>query len=165
MGMSQYEPITVPAERPGMSFTKTLMGGLLVAILVAFGCAAITVLFNLQPPLVAMAAGFVIGLSVRTMAGSSSLRFGVMGALLTVFSTFLSILFSLAAAASGELGMTTLDLFWHLVTNPGLVVNVFTRSSGIIDVLTFGLAIYIGFRTAIARTQPTQSPPRVRGAS
>lgn len=158
MGLNQYEPIAVPAEPAGMRFMVALIGGLVVSVLAALAWALIGVLFDFQLALIAVAAGFIVGLTVRMLGRASALRFGVMGALLSLFSIALGNLFTFTAVGASEVGVPVLDMLGFLVTNPDVLIELFTAVFEPIDLLFYGLAVYVGFRTAMDSGQPPTQP-------
>jgi hypothetical protein len=165
MGLDQYEPIAVPAEPPGMRYVVALIGGLVVAALAAVAWAAIGILFDFQAAIIAIGAGFVVGLTVRKLGRTNALAFGVMGALLSLLSIALGNLFTIAALAAREFDAPVLDMLGFLVTNPDVLIDVFAAVFEPIDLLFYGLAIYVGFRTAMDPGQPPQQPQQTMPAA
>jgi hypothetical protein len=166
MGLNRYDPNAVAGEPRGRRFTVILFGGLLIAFLAAVAWAVICVVFDLPPALASIAVGFVEGRTIRTMAQSSALRFGILAALLALVASLLGNLFVLSALGSPLLGMSAVEAFWLFIAKPEVWLHL-TGGPGVLEVLTFGAGVLLAYQTAIARSRPTDGtelPPRVRGA-
>lgn len=147
------QPIAPPimSTERGPNLALAFVGGALAAVVSAAIWAAITFVTDFQVGLMAIGVGLVVGLAVRFFGGTRSVAFGVLAALLALLGVFVGNLLFFTGAIAREESLGFLEVFGVLVANPDLVVEVFAATFELIDVLFYGLALYIAFRTASAR--------------
>jgi hypothetical protein len=123
---------------------------------------AITYFADFQVGLMATGVGLVVGLAVRFFGGGRSVAFGVLAAVLALLGVFLGNLIFFTGAIARKESVGFVDVLVFLVTNPAVVADLFAATFEVIDVLFYGLAVYIAFRTASGRFgQTNRASPRI----
>ena len=156
---AQVPPTETP-HRP--SFALAIVGGLAATVVSAAVWGAVTYFADFQVGLMATGVGLVVGLAVRFFGGTVSVAFGVLAAVLALLGVLLGNLIFFAGAIAREESVGFLEVFVFLVTNPAVLVDLFAATFQVIDVLFYGLAVYIAFRTASGRFGRTnRASPRI----
>jgi hypothetical protein len=145
---AQVPPIEIPHQP---SVALAIVGGLAATVVSAAFWGAIPYFADFQVGLMATGLGLVVGLAVRFFGGGRSVPFGLVAAVLALLGVLLGNLIFFTGAIAREESVGFLEVFVFLVTNPGVVVDLFAATFEVIDVLFYGLAVYIAFRTASAR--------------
>lgn len=170
LDMSMTGPTIPAAQVPGVevphqpSVALAIVGGLAATLVGAVVWGAITYFADFQVGLMATALGLVVGLAVRFFGGGRSVAFGVLAAVLALLGVFLGNLIFFTGAIAREESVGFLEVLVVLLANPGVIVNLFAATFEVIDVLFYGLAVYIAFRTASAVRPRSPSPGGTSGA-
>jgi hypothetical protein len=159
---SDQYPVAVAAEAPGSRFVAALVGGALVAVLSAAVWGAITYFTNYQLGLIAIGVGLAVGLTVRILGRGRTVVFGLLGAVLSLLGIVLGNIFFISAAIAREEALPALEVLAVLLGTPDLLAEILVETFEVIDLAFYGLALYVGFRTAFGAAPeaaaPTQPP-------
>ena len=130
--------------RSQQNFSFALIGGAFAAFLSAFLWAAITVAAEYQVGYMAIAVGFIVGFSVRFFGGGIDMKFGILGACLSLLGCLLGNLFSQVGFIAHEYSYSYIEVFSLL--DFSIIMDVMFESFNPIDILFYGLALYAGYR-------------------
>lgn len=111
--------------------------------------------------LVAIGVGFLVGYAVKYFGNGSSIAFGIIGALFSVFGCLLGNILAVVASASMSEGVPLLTIVLAFMSDPLLVFRILQETFSGMDILFYGIAIYEGFRFSIA--EAPQPQPEVLG--
>lgn len=126
------------------NLSLALLGGFGVAVLSAFIWALITYLTKYQISYMAVAVGVAVGFTIRFLGKGISPLFGVIGAIFAFLGCALGNLFSQVAFMTDTYSVSYgAILGWLDVV---AIRDIFTTSFQAMDILFYGLAIYMGFR-------------------
>lgn len=121
-----------------------LLAGVAAAVLGAVLWAIITVATNLQIGYMAVGLGFLVGYTVRFAGKGLDKVFGILGAALSLGGCLLGNLFTLVGFIANDEGLGYAEVF--LGIDYSVVPQVMVETSGPIDLLFYGLAMYAGYR-------------------
>ncbi len=122
------------------------LGGLVAAFIGAVVWAAVTIASGYQLGLIAIAIGFLVGYTVRSLGKGINPIFGIMGGGLAFFGCLLGNFFIVVALLSQEFGTPMFEVFSILLVSPSLVVEIMTETFDFMDLLFYGIAIYEGYK-------------------
>ena len=146
---SAAEPVTTVAA-PETSLALAVAGGAAAMIVSAAIWGAITFVIDFQVGWMAIGVGVIVGFAVRLFGGGRSFTFGVLSAVLAVLGVLLGNLVFFTGVIAEQEGIAFLEVLGTLLVNPDIIVELFTLTFEVVDVLFYGLAVYVGFRTASA---------------
>ncbi|MBK6642975.1 MAG: toxin-antitoxin system YwqK family antitoxin [Bacteroidetes bacterium] len=130
-------------------FTYAIIGGTLAAIISAIIWAVVTVLTNYQIGYMAIGVGLLVGFSIQFFGAGIDKKFGYLGAILSLLGCLLGNLFSQVGFAANEQSSGYLEIISFL--NFDLILDILIESFNPMDLLFYGIAIYIGFKNAFRR--------------
>jgi len=135
-------PVAEPTTVHQGSIVMGVVGGVVGGLLGAFIWAGFTALTGIQFGLIAVAIGFLVGLSTRTFGNGNDIRFGAIGA---VFA-FLGCLVGNMLAIYFMVAKTDAKLAHGLIGRPDVLLQVMGDNFSPIDILFYLIAIYEGFK-------------------
>ena len=149
------EALSPAASDTEEQFIPALTAGAVAAAFCALVWSIITVITKYQIGWMAVGVGFVVGVSMQAVGNGKTPIYGVFGA---GFSLFACVLGNLVTACyfianSPELaveGFTTMGLFITCLTNPAIALETLIEISGPLDLLFYGLALYVGYTTSFS---------------
>jgi hypothetical protein len=147
--MTPYGTAQPPAG--GGSTPLALLAGVGAAVAGAFAWGVITYLTKHQFSLVAVLVGVAVGYAVgrfRPGQAGPAVASGVLALLGCAFGTFLALVFAALRAGSG-LG--------HVLSHLNVIMNAYPHSVGILGIVFWLLAAFLGFRTAMSGPHPRPS--------
>ncbi|MBN1430179.1 MAG: hypothetical protein JXB07_17550 [Anaerolineae bacterium] len=156
-GEQAYHPDTLQAQqfRSAVQDEPNLFAALLAGGVVALVCAVIwaivTAVTDYQIAWMAIGIGFLVGIAVRWAGKGTNLFFGMTGAVLSLLSCVAGNLLFVAIIVSQEEAMSLLEVLFIMVTSPMIVVEILQLTFSPIDLLFYGLALYVGYRTSVSR--------------
>ena len=92
----------------------------------------------------AIAIGFIVGFSNRTLGKGLDQVYGIVGALFAFLGCFFGNYFSMIGFAADATGMTYMDALTTFESS--LIIDAMIEDFSIIDVLFYGIAIYEGYK-------------------
>jgi hypothetical protein len=134
----QYEE-----AKAAQSLPMGIVGGIVGAAVGAGLWAAITLAIDYQHSLMALGVGLLAGLGVRFFGRGREPIFGIVGAVLALVGVVVGNLVFIHFLAGREFPGIQLAI--------GDYIEILTGSLEPIDFLFYGLALYAGFRTSIAK--------------
>lgn len=130
--------------RSQQNFPFAVIGGVLAAVFGAILWAAITVATEYQIGYMAIAVGLIVGFTVRFFGAGVDMKFGILGAILSLFGCLLGNLFSQIGFIANAYSYAYLEVFSYLDFSS--IIDVMVESFSPMDILFYGIAIYEGYR-------------------
>ncbi len=130
-------------------FNYAVIGGLASVLISAIIWAVITVVTQYQIGFMAIGVGFVVGYAVQFFGAGIDQKFGILGAVLSLFGCILGNLFSQVGFIANEHALGYFETLTYL--NFGLIVEIFTESFSPMDLVFYGIAIYEGYKFSFRR--------------
>ncbi len=129
------------------NFPMAVVAGTIGALVGAALWAWVTVLADAQIGWMAIAVGFLVGLAVRIFGKGLDKAFGIVGAALSLLGCVVGNVFAICGivASGGEVG------FFELLQNTALIKELFQASFHPMDLLFYGIATFMGYRTSFRR--------------
>lgn len=145
----QPEPLEL-RTRPG--FRIAAAGGLLAAGVGALAWAAIASAANAPVPWMVLGMGLLVGGAVRVVGRGSDRSFGVLGAGLSLFSCLLGTCLGNCVIIARDVELSVASVFTQInaVTLARLIAATFHP----LDLLLYGLALYLAYRLSFKRIAP-----------
>lgn len=134
-----------------------LIGGAFVSLICALLWAAITVATEYQIGYMAIAVGFLVGISTRFLGAGIDPIYGFIGAFYALLGCLLGNLFSQIGFIAHSQSMEYLDVLTFL--SPGLIVSLLTESFSPMDIFFYGFAIFAGYKYAFRTIHPEMLQP------
>lgn len=120
--------------------------GLATAVLCAILWAVITVVTEYQIGYMAIGVGFAVGYVIKVVGKGYDQSFGFLGAGLALLGCLLGNFFTVIGFIANEEGMGYFETFGAAIGYaPELMMETFSP----IDLLFYGIALYLGYKTAI----------------
>jgi len=119
---------------------------------------AITYFTNYQISWMAIGVGFVVGFGVKWLGKGSSAIFGLLAAVLALVGCLLGNLFFYCGILAREYQMGFMEVLTQVIAAPDIMVELFKVGFQIMDVLFYGLAIYVGFQVATSKPKRVAPP-------
>jgi len=126
-----------------------LIGGAVAMLVSAVIWGVITYVTQYQIGWMAIGVGFLVGFAVRYFGKGHSQVFGLSSAVLALIGCALGNLLFYTGAIAREEGIPFLEVFIFLLFTPAATIELFTLTFEVIDLLFYGIAAYVGFRTAL----------------
>lgn len=140
--------------RARQSLLFAAIGGLLAAAVAALIWAVITVVTHLQVSWMAIGAGILVGGVVRTLGRGLDRPFGYLGAGLSLFSCILGNFLANCMFIAREVELPVTSVLTQI--NPAAIPRLMMATFHPLDVLFYGLAVYIGYRVSFRRITEAQ---------
>jgi hypothetical protein len=93
--------------------------------------------------------GLLVGLGVRLLGRGVSPVYGIIGAVWTLLAIIAGMILILTNLAAQETGLTFFEMLSVLFDEPAVLLQVFLSALTIFGLLSYLLAIYIGYRAAL----------------
>ncbi len=126
-----------------------ILGGLVAMIVSGALWAAITVATNYQIGYMAIAVGLIVGFTVRYLGKGIDQIFGIIGAVLALLGCILGNVLSIVGFVADAEGLGYFETLG--IVDYSLVPGILIESSGPIDLLFYGIAIYEGYKFAFRK--------------
>ncbi len=123
---------------------NAIVGGMVAAIVGAILWAAVTVATGFQIGYMAIGVGFLVGYAMRFFGGGGNQIYGVAGAILALLGSALGNVLSGIGLFANQEGIAITEALGFL--NPSVAVELLTSTTGPMDLLFYGLAVYFGYR-------------------
>ncbi len=145
---AQTTPVLVETVggEPRYNLVGAIVGGAIAALAAAALWGAFVAFTGLQIGFIGIVVGFIVGVGVKLGGRGANLAFGVVAAIFALGATVLGNMLVAASRVSTIIGVSFLEVF-----SPGnfsFVLNAFTRSFEVVDLLFYGLAVYGAFSAA-----------------
>jgi hypothetical protein len=127
-----------------------MIGGGVAMLVSAVIWGLITYITEYQISWMAIGVGFLVGLAVRFFGRGDSMLYGVIGALLSLGGCLLGNLFFYAGVLAQTQGASLLEALFYLA-DPAVLADVFVAAFHPMDLLFYGLALYVGFSSSMDR--------------
>ncbi len=135
------------------NYTLGLVAGSVAMFIGAVIWGVITYFTEYQIGYMAIGVGFLVGFAFRFFGKGHSLVYGISSAILALIGCVLgNLLFYVGAIARAE-SASFIDVLFFLITNPLAVLEIFTVSFDVRDLLFYGIAAYVGFKVALDHSQ------------
>jgi hypothetical protein len=150
--MDSSIPTTQPAieqldDQPNL--LMGLIGGAIAMLVSAIVWGAITYFTEYQIGWMAIGVGFLVGIAIKFFGRGKSLTFGISSALLALTGCMLGNLMVYSGIIAREENMMFLNVFFLLLLDPVVTIEIFTVFFDFMDILFYALAAYVGFSTAM----------------
>jgi hypothetical protein len=148
-------PESVPAITE-LNYDSNLVLGLvgggfaLLASAVLWG--VFTYVTGFQISWMAIGVGFFVGFAIQKFGKGNSLIFGVSGGLLALLGCLLGNFFFYTGILASEWEVSLFDVLFVFSIDPSLILEIFTVAFDFKDLFFYGIAAYIGFRSAMGTT-------------
>lgn len=140
--------------RSKQSLSLGVITGLLAAVVGAMLWAAITVLTNAQIGWMAVGVAALVGVVVRTLGRGLDRSFGWLGAGLSLFSCILGNYLASCVFIAREVGLPVTSVLTQI--NPAAIPSLMIATFHPLDVLFYGLAIWMGYRLSFRQITEAQ---------
>jgi hypothetical protein len=145
-------PTTQPAIGQLEDQPNLLMGlvaGGIAMLIGAIAWGAITYFTGYQIGYVAIGVGFLVGVAIRFLGKGKTMTFGISGAILALIGCLFGNLLVYSGMIAREEGMSFMEVFFLLLLNPAMAIDVFMIAFEFMDILFYALAAYAGFSAAM----------------
>ncbi len=132
--------------RDNQSLPLGVLGGAAAAAVAAGIWAYVTVLTNYQIGWMAVGVGFLVGYAVRLLGKGIDQPFGIAGGAIALLGCAAGNLMTVLLMVSRDKEIPVLELLGRLT--PDLVTDIMVSTFQPMDVLFYGLAIYVGYKYA-----------------
>ena len=153
--MNETPVIEAPPSVDELNFDSNLILGLIagtVAMLIsAILWGVITYVTEYQISFMAIGVGFFVGIAIQKFGKGNSLIFGISGAVLSFLGCVLGNFFFYNGVIAKEWEISFFEVLLTLSLDPAAIIELFTLTFDIMDLLFYGIAAYIGFRTSMAK--------------
>lgn len=143
--------------RAHQDVSYALIGGAFVSLICALLWAVITVATEYQIGYMAIAVGFLVGISIRFLGAGIDPLFGFIGAFYALLGCLLGNLFSQIGFIAHSQNMEYLDVLSFLSLE--LTVSLLTESFSPMDIFFYGFAIFAGYKYAFRTIHPEMLKP------
>ena len=153
--MNETPVIEAPPSVDELNFDSNLILGLIagtVAMLIsAILWGVITYVTEYQISFMAIGVGFFVGIAIQKFGKGNSLIFGISGAVLSFLGCVLGNFFFYNGVIAKEWEISFFEVLLTLSLDPAAIIELFTLTFDIMDLLFYGIAAYIGFQTSMAK--------------
>ncbi len=133
------------------NLTMAVIFGAVAAVLGAILWSLITVATGRQIGFMAIGVGFLVGFAVRKTGNGVTNTFGITGAILSLFGCMLGNLLAGCVLASEHFGVSFSEFMSKM--NTQVAVEFFKQTTGPIDLLFYGLAVYFGYKYSFRKLE------------
>ncbi|MBC7877753.1 MAG: hypothetical protein H7Y59_11345 [Anaerolineales bacterium] len=137
-----------------------LVGGGVAMLVGAAIWGAVTYFTEYQIAWMAIGVGFLVGFAVRLLGKGHAAIFGISSAVLSLIGCLLGNFLFYMGVIAREQNASFLEVLFFFIVTPGALIELFTLAFDFMDLLFYGLAAYVGFKTALDVPQTGQ--PQVR---
>jgi hypothetical protein len=128
-----------------------LVGGGLAMLVSAILWGVITYFTEFQISWMAIGVGFFVGIAIQKLGKGKSLIFGISGAVLSLLGCLLGNYLFYNGILAKEWEVPFFGVLLAISFDPAAIVELFTLAFDVMDLLFYGIAAYIGFRTAMGK--------------
>lgn len=132
--------------RDNQSLPLAVLGGAAAAAVAAGIWAYVTVLTNYQIGWMAVGVGFLVGYAVRLLGKGIDQPFGIAGGAIALLGCAAGNFMTVLLMVSRDKEVSLLELFGRLT--PEIVMDIMVSTFQPMDVLFYGLAVYVGYKYA-----------------
>nr|WP_321451585.1 toxin-antitoxin system YwqK family antitoxin [uncultured Carboxylicivirga sp.] len=133
-------------------FYYALIGGLLASIIGGVLWAMVTVSTQHQIGYMAIGVGLLVGFAVRFFGAGIDMKFGILGASLSLLGCLMGNLFSQVGFYAQEASLPYFEVLTYLT--PSVMVDVLVEAFSPIDVVFYGLALVEGYKLSLRKISP-----------
>nr|WP_321409579.1 toxin-antitoxin system YwqK family antitoxin [uncultured Carboxylicivirga sp.] len=133
-------------------FYYAIIGGLLVSIISGVLWAMFTVATQVQIGYMAIGVGLLVGFAVRFFGAGIDMKFGILGATLSLLGCIMGNLFSQVGFYAQEASLPYFEVLTYLT--PSVIVGVLMEAFSPIDLLFYGIAIAEGYKLSFRKISP-----------
>lgn len=127
-----------------------IIAGVIAAVIGAIIWACISAWTEYQIGWMAIGVGALVGFAVRFLGKGSSLKFGIIGAILSLFGCLMGNLLAVCIAASKEWNISLFEIL-SLLDFP-TIIDIFTETFSPIDIVFYIIAVVAGFQFSFKKT-------------
>ena len=131
------------------NLTLGLVGGVLAMLVSAVLWGVITYFTEYQISWMAIGVGFLVGFAIQKLGKGKTLIYGISGAVLSLLGCLLGNFLFYNSILAREWGVPFFSVLFAISFDPAAIVELFTLAFDVMDLLFYGIAAYIGFRTAM----------------
>jgi hypothetical protein len=146
----QTQPTILVEENEG-NLLYGIIAGIVAAVIGAIIWALVTVWTEYQIGWMAVGVGFLVGFSIRIFGKGTSIKFGIIGAVLALLGCLAGNLLATCIWASKEYNVSIFDIL--SVLNFSIIVEIFKETFSPIDLLFYALAIFEGYKFSFKTTK------------
>ncbi len=148
------QPIIPENSHQDMYDDSNLVMGLLagsVAMLISAAIwGAITYFTKYQISWMAIGVGFFVGFTISKFGKGQSIVFAVSGAILSLLGCALGNLFFYSGILATEWSASYFEVLFALLSKPNAIIEIFKLGFEFTDILFYGVAAYVGYKSATA---------------
>jgi hypothetical protein len=151
------EEIMIPESAPAITeldydsnLILGLVGGVGAMLISAALWGLITYVTEFQISWMAIGVGLFVGIAIQKLGKGRTLIYGISGGLLALFGCLLGNFFFYSGILAREWEVPFFSVLFAFALQPDFIVEIFTVAFDIMDLLFYGVAAYIGFRTAMS---------------
>ena len=137
------------------NLTMAIIFGSVAALLGAILWSLITVVTGRQIGFMAIGVGFLVGWAVQKTGNGVTNTFGIAGAILSLLGCMLGNLLAGCVLAAEHFGVSFSEFMSRM--NTTVAVEFFKQTTGPIDLLFYGLAIYFGYKYSFRKLEGPKS--------
>ena len=138
------------------NFIGAIVAGAATALLCAVVWGIISILTGYQIGWIAVGVGFAVGVAVRVVGNGDNPIFGIVAGTLSLLAVVLGNVICIAGVLANLSGsddmpekISVFSAFFRLLMNPGLTMELLKLTFSPMDIIFYGIALYVGFKTAI----------------
>ncbi|MBS2099223.1 toxin-antitoxin system YwqK family antitoxin [Carboxylicivirga linearis] len=133
-------------------FYYAIIGGLLASIISGVLWAMFTVATQHQIGYMAIGVGLLVGFAVRFFGAGIDMKFGILGASLSLLGCLMGNLFTQVGFYAQEVSIPYFEVLTYLT--PRLIVDVLVEAFSPIDILFYGIALVEGYKLSFRKVSP-----------
>ena len=126
-----------------------LIGGGIAMLVSANIWGAITYFTEFQISWMAIGVGFLVGIAIQKLGKGKTFIFGLSGAILSLVGCALGNFLFYNGVLAREWEVPYFNVLFAISLDPAAVTELFTLAFDIMDLLFYGIAAYIGYKTAV----------------
>ncbi len=153
--ISSTDKETILKRRDTPCLPIAVAGGLLAAVVGAMLWAIVTTMINVHLAWMAIPLGFVVGGVVRALGRGLNRSFGYLGGALVVFGCLLGSHLTNCMFIARDAGLATTSVLMRV--NPAAIVRLLIDTVQPLDIVFYGLAIYVSYRFSLRRIPRTRA--------
>ena len=133
-----------------------LIAGGIAMLISAIIWGIITYVTEYQISFMAIGVGFFVGIAIQKFGKGDSLIFGISGAILSFLGCVLGNFLFYNGVIAKEWEVPFFELLFALSLDPTAMIEIFSATLDIMDLLFYGIAAYIGYKTALGTAAQKQ---------
>ena len=161
-GQMLHPPVSPVPLNSKQRFIPAIIAGVIAAGLCAILWGIISAVTGYQIGYMALGVGFVVGISIQMFGKGNTSIYGIFGAGLSLIACVIGNLISACAIFANspevsEEGFSTVFLLFTCFINPLMALEVLQETFTPIDLLFYGLALTIGYKTSFTSDSENDS--------